>query len=96
MILVGIAQLKAHLSEYVRRAQAGDTVEVRDRDRPVARLVPVPAASLGLTIRPAVADWAAVTASLRAAQPVSAAADLPACATTDSVAWLLEDRQKER
>jgi len=37
---VGIRQLKAHLSEYVRRAEAGETVMVTDRGREVARLAP--------------------------------------------------------
>jgi prevent-host-death family protein len=38
---VRIADLKAHLSEYVRAAQRGDEIIVKDRDTPVARLVPV-------------------------------------------------------
>ena len=37
---VGIRQLKAHLSEYVRRAEAGETVVVTDRGKEVARLTP--------------------------------------------------------
>ena len=36
---VGIRELKAHLSEYVRMAAAGDDVLVTDRGKPVARLV---------------------------------------------------------
>lgn len=36
---VGIAELKARLSEYVRQARAGRDIVVLDRDRPVARLV---------------------------------------------------------
>lgn len=43
MIQVGIAQLKARLSEYLVRVQTGEEVVVTDRGRPVARLVsPVP------------------------------------------------------
>lgn len=38
---VGIAELKANLSKYVRAAQRGETVTVFDRDRPVAQIVPV-------------------------------------------------------
>lgn len=37
---VGIRDLKAHLSEYVRRAQAGETVLITDRGKEVARLAP--------------------------------------------------------
>lgn len=43
MIQVGIAELKARLSEYLARVQAGEEIVVADRGRPVARLVsPVP------------------------------------------------------
>ena len=38
---VGIAELKARLSEYLARVQAGEELIVTDRSRPVARLVPV-------------------------------------------------------
>ena len=41
---VGIAELKAHLSEYVRAAQNGKEVVIRDRNTEVARLVPRAAA----------------------------------------------------
>lgn len=37
---VGIKVLKNKLSEYVRAAEAGETVLVTDRDRVVAELVP--------------------------------------------------------
>jgi antitoxin (DNA-binding transcriptional repressor) of toxin-antitoxin stability system len=37
---VGLKILKNKLSEYVRLAQAGETVLVTDRDRVVAELVP--------------------------------------------------------
>ena len=36
---VCIGRLKARLSEYLRRAKAGEDVVVTDRGRPVARLV---------------------------------------------------------
>lgn len=35
---VGIAELKAHLSEYVARAKAGERIVVCDRNTPVAEL----------------------------------------------------------
>ncbi len=39
MIHVGIAELKARLSEYVARVQSGEEIVVTDRGRPVARLI---------------------------------------------------------
>jgi len=38
---VGIAELKAHLSEYVRAAQKGKEVVIKDRDTEVAKIVPI-------------------------------------------------------
>jgi prevent-host-death family protein len=36
-----IAELKNNLSQYVARVRAGETITVLDRNRPVARLVPI-------------------------------------------------------
>jgi prevent-host-death family protein len=38
---IGIAELKAHLSEYVRAAQKGGEIIIQDRQTPVAKLVPM-------------------------------------------------------
>lgn len=38
---VGIAELKAHLSEYVKRVRAGERIVVCDRETPVAELSPL-------------------------------------------------------
>lgn len=35
-----VAQLKAHLSQYLARVRRGDTVIVCDRNTPIARVVP--------------------------------------------------------
>lgn len=40
MTTVGIADLKAHLSRYLRRVRGGRTLTVVDRSTPVALLVP--------------------------------------------------------
>jgi prevent-host-death family protein len=40
MTKVRIAELKARLSEYLRRVRRGHTITVLDRETPVARLVP--------------------------------------------------------
>jgi prevent-host-death family protein len=39
-MVVGVRELKARLSEILRRVQDGEAVTVTDRGRPVARLVP--------------------------------------------------------
>lgn len=41
---VGIRGLRQNASQYVRRAAAGETLEVTDRGRPVAHLTPLPQA----------------------------------------------------
>ena len=41
MVRVGIRELKQNASAVVRRAAAGETVEITDRGRPVARMVPL-------------------------------------------------------
>jgi prevent-host-death family protein len=38
---VGVAELKDQLSRHLRAVEAGAEVEVTDRDRPIARIVPV-------------------------------------------------------
>jgi antitoxin (DNA-binding transcriptional repressor) of toxin-antitoxin stability system len=48
MKAIGIKQLKARLSEYVRRARAGEVILVTDRDEVVAELRPTRQASLPL------------------------------------------------
>jgi prevent-host-death family protein len=40
MTKVRIAELKARLSEYLRRVRRGHTITVLDRETPVARVVP--------------------------------------------------------
>jgi prevent-host-death family protein len=38
---IGVRELRQHASRYLERVVAGETLEVTDRGRPVARLVPV-------------------------------------------------------
>lgn len=38
---VGVAELKARLSEYLRRVRRGETVTVLDRETEIARIVPL-------------------------------------------------------
>lgn len=37
---VSVRNLKNHLSEYLRRTQAGEAIDVTSRGRPVGRLMP--------------------------------------------------------
>jgi prevent-host-death family protein len=53
MITVRIAELKARLSDYLRRVRRGEVVTVLDRQTPVAQIVPYRNESVSLTIRPA-------------------------------------------
>ena len=44
MTRIGIRELRQKASEYLRRVEGGETIEVTDRGRPVALLTPIPAA----------------------------------------------------
>ena len=50
---VKISELKANLSKYLHHVRRGHTVEVMDRDTPVARVVPYEERPSGLVVRPA-------------------------------------------
>jgi prevent-host-death family protein len=49
---VKIAELKDQLSRHLREVERGGEVEVTDRDRPIARIVPVNGARVPLVIVP--------------------------------------------
>jgi len=44
MARIGIRELRQRASEYLRRVEAGETIEVTDRGRPIALLTPIPKA----------------------------------------------------
>ncbi|TMD41646.1 MAG: type II toxin-antitoxin system prevent-host-death family antitoxin [Chloroflexi bacterium] len=46
MIRAGIRELKQNASALIRRVVAGETVEVTERGRPVARIVPLRGSSV--------------------------------------------------
>ncbi len=77
---IGIAELKARLSEYLRAVRNGGTVTVLDRDTPIARIVPYAAPSL--EIRKARRRLRDVKLPPRPAK------------RTDSLAILVEDRRR--
>jgi prevent-host-death family protein len=55
-----ISQLKSHLSEHLRAAEAGETIEVMDRARPIARVVPIEQDPAVLELIPAERTFASV------------------------------------
>ena len=70
MDVISLADAKAHLSELIDRVEAGDSIEITRRGRPVARLTAVP--------RPREPIAAALLQSLTATMPPrsQSAADL--------------------
>ena len=79
MKTVGIADLKAHLSQYLRRVRTGRSLTVVDRETPIAQIVPYrPDAPLE------------VRQATRKPKDVRASGRLPV--PTDSVSVLLQDR----
>ena len=76
---VRIAELKAHLSEHLRRVRAGRTLIVLDRNTPVARIVPYDSEA-PLEVRRA------------SRKPGELRLPTPLHAPTDSLAVLLQDR----
>ena len=44
MKTVNIAELKNRLSSYLNEVRAGEEIVVRDREVPIARIIPLPAA----------------------------------------------------
>ncbi len=42
---IGIRELRQRASDYIRLAERGESIEITDRGRPVAMLVPVPTGS---------------------------------------------------
>ena len=77
---VGIAALKARLSEHLRSVRNGGTLTVLDRDTPIARIVP----------------YAAPPLEIRKAKRRLRDLKLPPkpAKRTDSLAILVEDRRK--
>lgn len=86
MSKVGIADLKAKLSEHLRAVKRGEEVTVYDRNEPVARIVPF-AARGALIVREPVRSYRTFR-DIRLPPPVKL--------SVDPVELLLEDRNKER
>ena len=57
---VKIAELKDQLSAHLRAVERGAEIEVTDRERPIARIVPVPQAMPTVQIVPARRSFATI------------------------------------
>lgn len=55
-----ISAFKSHLSEHLRRAEAGEVIEVLDRARPIAKVVPIGTGEDGLEVIPPSRSFASV------------------------------------
>jgi prevent-host-death family protein len=60
MTTVKIADLKDHLSAHLRAVEAGAEIVVTDRNRPIARIVPIAQPTPGVTLKPPTRDFAEV------------------------------------
>ena len=80
MKTVGIADLKARLSEHLRAVKKGRSLTVVDRETPVAKLVPV--------------DTGALEIRHASRRPRDVPASPTPAGITDSLAVLLADRQR--
>jgi prevent-host-death family protein len=83
---VGVAELKARLSEYLRRVRRGETVTVLDRKTEIARIVPL-AGSDPLSVR---------HPSGRVARIQDVPLPPPLGHAVDALELLAEERQSER
>jgi antitoxin (DNA-binding transcriptional repressor) of toxin-antitoxin stability system len=83
---VGVAELKARLSAWLRLVRRGRTLTVMDRDTPVALLTPVSPTGGNLVIRAPRGELAIHEVPLPP----------PLKLRTDVVQLLLDDRQSER
>jgi prevent-host-death family protein len=79
---VRIAQLKSQLSRHLRAVERGEEIEVTDRDRPIARIVPV---------KPQTAIR--ITKALVTPRALRSRRSRPARWSVDSLALLLQDRR---
>ncbi|HEY5243783.1 MAG TPA: hypothetical protein VIJ22_20020 [Polyangiaceae bacterium] len=57
---VAISELKSHLSEHIRAAEGGEVIEIMDRARAIARVVPMERDAPLLELVPAESSFASV------------------------------------
>lgn len=84
---VGVAELKARLSEYLRGVRKGHELTIYDREQPIARVVPYAVHTSGLVVREPVSRYRSLGDI-----PIPP----PAALDVDVVDLLLEDRKRGR
>ncbi len=82
---VGVAELKARLSEYLRAVRKGHDLTIMDRDQPIARVVPY-VASGSLVVREPLSEYRTL-GDIPLPPPVLMSVDV--------VELLLEDRRAD-
>lgn len=87
MTTVRIAELKARLSEHLRKVRAGRSLTILDRDTPIARIVPWDGSSSSLKTRPPLSG-APLLHKVKLPAPLPIRGDI--------VELLLEERQGDR
>lgn len=87
MSKVRIADLKSHLSEYLRKVRSGRSLTVLDRETPIARIVPYEENRASLKIR---------APAPGSPKPSHIPLPPPLRVRVDVVKLLLEERQGER
>ena len=85
---IGVRELRQHASRYLDRVAQGESLEVTDRGRPVARLIPITSDA-----------WADMIASGRvtpAEDDADVSDEMPGNYEVDAAAVLAEMRAEER
>jgi prevent-host-death family protein len=82
---IGIRELRTTLSQAMRRVRAGTVVEVTDRGRPIARIVPIVAGPAGLDRLVTAGTLRPPTSSDRLPMPL----DLPSTMTSEEAIDML-------
>ena len=94
MVTVGLKILKNKLSEYVRRAAAGETVLITDRGRAVAEIVPPRKESESVIERGVREGW--IRPAKKPFQPLPPRKPVPGLTLEQLLADLDRDREDRR
>ena len=54
---INVADAKAHLSQYLRRVKAGETIVICERNVPIAEIRPLVSRPRERSLRPVYPDW---------------------------------------
>lgn len=84
---IGVAELKARLSEFLREVRSGHEVVVMDRNKPVARIVPYEAQERSCIVREPIGRYRTLGDVPMPSRPRGL--------TMDPVELLLQDRRED-